>query len=102
MAVVGDAHHPRGVISERDIVAALAPGADPDTVTAAEVMTTYLISARAEDPMFDVALQMIDDEIRHLPILDENGAVVGMVSVRSAPCSSMRSADRSQSRARQG
>lgn len=29
MAVVGDAHHPRGGISERDVVAALAQGADP-------------------------------------------------------------------------
>ena len=28
--VVGDSHHPRGVISERDVVAELAQGADPD------------------------------------------------------------------------
>lgn len=82
MAVVGDAHHPRGVISERDVVAALAQGADPDSMTAVDAMTTYIVSARPEDPLFDVAGQMIDDEIRHLPILDENGAVVGMVSVR--------------------
>lgn len=82
IAVVGDAHRPRGLISERDIVAALAQGADPDTMTAAQAMTTHLISARPEDPLFDVTLQMIDDGIRHLPILDENGAVVGMVSVR--------------------
>jgi CBS domain-containing protein len=82
MAVVGDARHPQGVISERDVVAALAQGGDPDSMTAVEAMTTYIISARPEDPLFDVAGQMIDDEIRHLPILDENGTVVGMVSVR--------------------
>jgi CBS domain-containing protein len=83
MAVVGDAQRPRGVISERDVVAALARGADPDVMTAVDAMTNYIISARPEDPLFDVAGQMIDDDIiRHLPILDENSAVVGMVSVR--------------------
>lgn len=81
VAVVGDVHHPRGIISERDIVAALAQGADPDSMTAAEAMTAYVISARPEDMLFDVAGQMIDDEIRHLPILDD-GAVIGMVSAR--------------------
>ena len=80
--VVGDAHHPSGVISERDVVAQLAQGADPDTMTAEEAMTNYLISARPGGPLFDVAAQMLDDAIRHIPIVDENGDIVGMVSVR--------------------
>jgi CBS domain-containing protein len=80
--VVGDAQHPMGMLSERDVVAALAQGVDPDVSTAAEAMTRYLVSARPEDPLFDVAGQMLDDGIRHLPIVDEHGEVVGMVSVR--------------------
>jgi CBS domain-containing protein len=82
MAVVGDVDHPRGVISERDIVSALAQGGDPDTMTAADGMTTFMISARPHDPLFDIASQMIDEEVRHVPILDDRGAVIGMVSVR--------------------
>jgi CBS domain-containing protein len=82
MVVVGDLHHPIGVISERDIMTALAQGADPDVVTAEEAMTKYVISARPEDPLFDAAGRMLDDGLRHLPILDDRGAVVGMVSVR--------------------
>lgn len=82
VVVAEDARHPRGVCSERDVVAALARGADPDAMTAAEAMTGYVISARPEDPVFDVVFQMIDDGIRHLPIFDEAGTVVGMVSVR--------------------
>jgi CBS domain-containing protein len=80
--VVGDARHPVGVISERDVVTALAQGADPDAVTAADVMTRHVISARLEDPLFDAASRMLDDAIRHLPVADENGTVVGMVSIR--------------------
>jgi CBS domain-containing protein len=80
--VVGDARHPVGVISERDVVSALAQGADPDAVSAADAMTRYVISARLEDPLFDAASQMLDAAIRHLPVADENGTVVGMVSIR--------------------
>jgi CBS domain-containing protein len=80
--VVGDTRHPVGVISERDVVTALAQGANPDVVTAADIMTRYVISARLEDPLFDAASQMLDDAIRHLPVADENGTVVGMVSIR--------------------
>ena len=82
LLIVGDARAPLGVISERDVVAKLARSADPDTTTAREAMTTCLISARPEDPLFDLAAQMIDDEIRHFPVVDETGKVVGMVSVR--------------------
>jgi CBS domain-containing protein len=80
--VVGDAQRPVGVISERDVVAALAQGADPDVATAGDVMTRYVISARPHDPLFDAASQMLDDAIRHMPVVDGNGTVVGMVSVR--------------------
>jgi len=80
--IVGDARRPLGVISERDIVAALAQGADADTMTAEEVMTTHIICVRRGDPLFDAAGQMLDADVRHLPIVDENGDVVGMVSVR--------------------
>lgn len=80
--VVGDERHPLGVISERDVVTELAEGADPDTRTARDAMTAYLISARREDPIYDAAGQMLDDLVRHLPVVDEDGRVVGMVSVR--------------------
>ena len=80
--VVGNARHPLGVISERDVVTELAQGADPDSRTARDAMTSYLVSARREDPISDAAAQMLDDVIRHMPVVDEDGRVVGMVSVR--------------------
>ena len=80
--VVGDPRHPVGVISERDVVAELGQGADPNAMTAEQAMTKYVISARLGDPLFDAASEMLDDGIRHLPVIDDKGNVVGMVSAR--------------------
>lgn len=82
MLVVGDERRALGVISERDVVTELAQGADPDRRTAQDAMTSYVISARREDPIYDAAGQMLDDLIRHLPVVDDVGHVIGMVSVR--------------------
>ena len=81
-AVVGTVEHPVGVISERDVVAQLAQGADPDTVVAEDAMTRRVISARPDDPLLDAAFIMLDDVIRHVPLDDEDGTVTGMVSMR--------------------
>lgn len=81
-AVVGTATMPVGIVSERDIAAAVGQGRDPDTVTAGEIMTAPIVAARPEDLLVDVAYLMFDDAIRHIPILDEYGQVSGIVSVR--------------------
>jgi CBS domain-containing protein len=70
-----------GVVSERDIVQALADGLDPDQARAADVMTLDLASAAPSEPMLAVAARMLDNEIRHLPMIDD-GVVVGVVSER--------------------
>ena len=80
--MVGTAHEPVGIVSERDIVAALAVGTDPDTVTAGEIMTAPVIAVRPDDRLVDVAYLMFDDVIRHVPVLDEHGQVTGIVSIR--------------------
>jgi CBS domain-containing protein len=80
--VVGDARRPLGIISERDLVSQTGQGADLDTVTAEQAMTSHLIAARTGDTLDDAAYQMLDDAIRHLPLVDGDGRVVGMVSVR--------------------
>jgi CBS domain-containing protein len=80
--LVGDADHLRGVISERDLVAALAHGGDPDALTAKSVMTESVVSVRPQDVLYDAAVQMLDDGFRHVPIIDEYGEVTGMVSLR--------------------
>lgn len=70
-----------GMVSERDVVNHLAQRANPEHVTAGEVMTTDLVSARPDASILEVAQQMLDAEVRHVPVLD-NGAIAGFVSMR--------------------
>lgn len=81
-AIVADADGIAGIISERDIVAQLAQGADVDDVTARNAMTATVVSARPDDRVLDVFYRMIDATIRHVPVIDDDGAMHGMVSIR--------------------
>ncbi len=70
-----------GVVSERDVVRALARGGDPGEVRAADVMAPDPVSADVDDAILDVAERMLDEGVRHLPVIS-GGRVVGAVSVR--------------------
>jgi CBS domain-containing protein len=71
-----------GILSERDVVSALAMGADPDGAALAGAMSHDVASLRPDDTLYDAAIDMLDLGIRHLPVLDERGDLVGIVSVR--------------------
>lgn len=70
-----------GVVSERDIVRALADGGAPDELWAADVMTDELVIAEPEESVLDVAARMVAEGVRHVAIVDR-GEVVGVVSSR--------------------
>jgi CBS domain-containing protein len=70
-----------GIISERDVLAALAADADPDAVWAADVMTKDIVTGDADGSVLDAARTMIDEDVRHLMVVDGD-QVVGMVSMR--------------------
>jgi CBS domain-containing protein len=79
---VADEGRVLGVVTERDVVDALARGTDPDADTVGHLMTAPAITARPDDRVLDVAILMLDRWIRHVPIVDELGTAIGMVSVR--------------------
>lgn len=70
-----------GVVSERDIVRAFANGLDLDGTRAQDVMTLDLACATPDESVLEVAARMLDNEIRHMPVV-EDGVVVGVVSER--------------------
>lgn len=70
-----------GVVSERDIIHAVAEGADPDVERAADVMTYDVSFARADDTIERVATAMIEGEVRHLPVEGCEGGT-RVVSIR--------------------
>ncbi len=70
-----------GVVSERDIVRAVAEGLDLDTVTAAEMGSRSLVWASTDNSIGDVAEEMMEDYVRHLFVRDDHG-LVGILSMR--------------------
>jgi len=78
--------NPVGIITARDIQHAFAkytPIALP-YVHVQDVMTKrdQLISVGADDSLKNVAEMMISENIRHVPVLDENGHVLGILSIK--------------------
>ena len=62
-----------GVVSERDVVRALATGRDPSTTTAAEVASTHIVSCGVAATVVEAAAAMLEQGVRHL---------LGIVSAR--------------------
>jgi len=82
-ALVRGAHGTIGLVSERDIVTAIADGANPTRRTVSDMMSEDLITVAPDDDVLDAAHRMLDAEVRHLPIM-EHGVAAGMVSARDA------------------
>lgn len=79
--VVGERGTPAAVVSERDIVRALANGADPDATTASAVAHSDLVWCEASAPVADVAREMMVSYVRHV-LVENDGHLVGVVSAR--------------------
>lgn len=70
-----------GIVSERDIVGAIAQGAEPDDVWVADVMVDRLVLAEPEETVLEVAERMSAEGVRHVAVADR-GTIVGVVSAR--------------------
>jgi CBS domain-containing protein len=70
-----------GIITERDVLRAVAAGKDPASVVVGDVMTTDIVTTTPDTPVRDAARIMAQHWIRHMPVI-ENGELVGMISQR--------------------
>ena len=70
-----------GIITERDLLRAVALGADLTTATVDEAMTTEVFTVSPDMPLRDAAREMAVRWIRHLPVVDGE-QVLGVISMR--------------------
>jgi CBS domain-containing protein len=82
LLVVGARDSVEGVVSERDIVRAVADGVDLDTTPVASIESSHLCWAMVDSTIADVAAEMMGNYIRHILLRDETGALYGIVSMR--------------------
>jgi CBS domain-containing protein len=72
-----------GIVSERDIVKAVAERANATHgVFVRDIMTREVVMVSPDTPV-DAAIEIMDQGyFRHLPVVDATGALLGIVSVR--------------------
>ncbi|MEM1519716.1 MAG: CBS domain-containing protein, partial [Pyrobaculum sp.] len=80
VVVVDRSGRPVGIVTERDIVRFLAQEIDLKTPLG-QAARKSLITASPDDSVVSTAVKMIENNIRHMPVV-EGGRLVGMVSIR--------------------
>jgi len=71
-----------GLITDRDIVIrAISEGKDCTQVRAEGIMTVDVHTAHPNDRVVDVIRKMGDKQVRRIPVCNENGYLVGMISM---------------------
>jgi len=72
-----------GIITERDLVRAIADGINPKQATAQVVMTPGPATIDADEDVNVVAMKMMSLGVRHLPVVDPDGRPIGLLSARN-------------------
>lgn len=87
LVVSADGRSIDGIVSERDIVRAMA--ADPDAGTTGGVrpkpvsslMSADVVTVGLDTTIDEAMSTMTESRFRHLPVVDEDGALAGIVSI---------------------
>jgi len=81
LVVLGTPGDVEAVLSERDVVRAIAEGLDPLTTPAMAVASRRLVWCDADATVNEVVDLMMERYVRHV-LLEEQGRLVGIVSAR--------------------
>jgi len=82
LVVSDDDEHIDGIVSERDVVRALAShGAGALGRTVASVMTSDVVTCEVSDSVEQLMMSMTERRIRHIPVVDAERRISGIVSI---------------------
>lgn len=71
-----------GIVSERDVVRALAAhGGSTLGRDVSSAMSTNVTTCRADDTVDSLMEDMTEKRIRHVPVVDDAGALAGIISI---------------------
>jgi len=80
-AVVQDGEALAGILTERDVLRAVANGADPERTLVGDHMSPEVVTAGPDWDVMEAAAVMARHRIRHL-VVYEGGQLLGVLSVR--------------------
>lgn len=73
---------PLGIVTDRDVVlGVVAPELSPTTLTVGDIMGPELITAGETEDLFDAVQRMRNKGVRRMPIVQDDGTLVGIVSI---------------------
>ena len=70
-----------GIVTDRDVALTLAREADPTTLTAADVMSAEPMTMPHSAGLLELTERMDVESVRRVPIVDDNGIIVGIVTL---------------------
>ena len=70
-----------GIVTERDLMRAIADGRDPGATHVSQYMTHDPMTIDACKPAVEAAAMMVKHRVRHFPVTDE-GRLIGFLSAR--------------------
>ena len=80
LVVVNENNQLIGIISERDVVRALAHDEQALTRSVGDVMTKNVVTGLPQDDLESVSKSMTEHRFRHLPVV-EDGELMGIISI---------------------
>jgi CBS domain-containing protein len=84
VAVVDENKRVAGIFTERDVLRRVSlSGREPGQIPVREVMTTPVEMATLDTTPGQALATMVERHYRHLPIVDDDGALLGMLSIRN-------------------
>lgn len=80
--VVVEGNRPVGILTDRDIVrGVLAEGRDVTQTLVNDAMTHELVTVQRQAGVFDAISLMCDEGVRRLPVIDDEGHLVGIIAL---------------------
>jgi len=71
-----------GIVTDRDVVVEIvAPGLDPKVITVGDIMLPHLACIEEDRGIFDAIKLMTSKGIRRLPVVDNNGSLIGILTL---------------------
>ena len=82
LVVSSDGRRVEGILSERDVARGLHDhGAGLLAEPISSVMTAQVHTCSPDASVHDLAQTMTDHRVRHVPVVDDDGALIGIVSI---------------------
>ncbi|MXR19634.1 CBS domain-containing protein [Halobacterium bonnevillei] len=82
VVVVNDDGHLEGILTNTDFVTIVAKSKPKARTTVERYMTTDVETTQAQDSIRDVADAMLEHGFHHMPVVDEDENVIGIITTK--------------------